>query len=211
MRTNLYDKTGTVVGEIDLPDKIFNRPWNADLVHQALRTQLANKRQVLAHTKNRGEVRGGGKKPWAQKHTGRARHGSIRSPIWKGGGVSFGPRKERDFSLKINKKMRQAALFTILSKQLADGILKIIDSLKINSYRTKDLVSELKSYLTGNVSTLMIPNVSEKNIFKAGANIKKVKSISSHSLNAQDLLRFKQILVDKEAVAEIENHYKKIK
>ena len=103
MKTNLYNTKNEVVGEIDLPKEIFAKAWNADLVHQVLSAQMSNRRQPWAHTKTRADVSGGGKKPWKQKHTGRARHGSIRSPIWKGGGVTFGPTNERNFEKKVNK------------------------------------------------------------------------------------------------------------
>jgi len=210
MKTDLYDKTGKVVGVVDLPESIFKRHWNPDLVHQAIRTQLANRRHPIAHTKDRGHVSGGGKKPWAQKHTGRARHGSTRSPIWKGGGVSFGPTNEKNFSLKINKKMRQVALFTALSRQLIDGVIKVIDSIKIDSPKTKIFINEFKNFLNKK-STLVIPSREEKNIGKASLNIKKLKTVSPESLNVYDLLKFQQILIDKNAIKEIENHYKKIR
>src|SRR3989344_2260366 len=139
MKTQIYNLKGESVGEIDLSDKIFNQKWNPDLVHQVLRVQLSNARSPWAHAKNRAEVSGGGKKPYKQKHTGRARHGSIRSPIWKGGGVTFGPRNDRDFSKKINKKMSRIALHSILSRKLIDGELRIIDSLEISQPKTKEL------------------------------------------------------------------------
>ena len=119
MKTSLYNLKGEAIGEIDLPEKFFGYKWNPDLVHRVLMAQAANRRSPWAHAKGRGEVRGGGVKPWKQKHTGRARHGSIRSPIWKGGGVSHGPKKDRDYSQKVNKKMAKAAVFSVLSKKLA--------------------------------------------------------------------------------------------
>src|SRR3989304_3678493 len=111
MQIKLYNQSGEVIGDFDLPERIFGVAVNADLVKRAVDTQMSNARQVIAHTKGRGEVRGGGRKPWKQKGTGRARHASIRSPIWKGGGVTFGPTKERNFKKKIRKKMARRALF----------------------------------------------------------------------------------------------------
>src|SRR3989344_8010007 len=137
MKTQVYNLKGEKVGDIELSDKIFARDWNPDLVHQVMLAQAANRRHPWAHTKNRGEVRGGGIKPWKQKHTGRSRQGSIRSPIWKGGGVSHGPVSERDFSKKINKKMLRAAIYSVLSKKLSDGQLKVIDSLELEAPKTK--------------------------------------------------------------------------
>jgi len=137
IKTNIYNQKAEPVGEIELADKVFGMPANKNLVHQAVVAQMANSRQVLAHTKDRSEVRGGGKKPWRQKGTGRARAGSNRSPIWKGGGVTFGPRKNRNFSKKINKKMRKKAVLMALSDKVANGNLLVIEKLDIDGYKTK--------------------------------------------------------------------------
>lgn len=181
------------MGEVDLPDQIFSVKWNPDLVHQAITTIVANRRQPLAHTKDRSEVRGGGKKPYKQKHTGRARHGSIRSPIWVGGGVTFGPRNDRDFSKKINKKMARLALHSALSKKLSDGELKVVDSLEINQPKTKELNWVSKS-------TLLVPAVENKAIYRASANLPKVKSLDPRSLNVEDVAKYKNVLIDQKAI-----------
>jgi len=199
-----YNNLAELTGEVDLSDRIFAATWNPDLVHQALQAQIANSRKTLAHAKGRGEVRGGGKKPWRQKGTGRARHGSIRSPIWKGGGVTHGPTKDKIFTVKINKKMKQAAIFSVLSKKLADGDLKIVESLAIAEPKTKLAVQIIYNF---SKNALLIPAVSNKNIYRASANLPKIKSIGPASLNVYDLLCYKNILLDKEAVAIIENHY----
>jgi len=115
MKTSLYNLQGTAIGEVELDEKIFGVPEKPAVIHQVVISQQRNSRQVLAHTKTKGEVRGGGKKPWKQKGTGRARAGSSRSPLWRGGGVTFGPLKERNFSAKVNKKMKNLALRMILS------------------------------------------------------------------------------------------------
>ena len=128
MKVDVYNKENEKVGTTDLPDTVFSASWNPDLVHQAVVAQQANSRQTVAHTKDRSDVRGGGRKPWRQKGTGRARHGSIRSPLWKGGGVTFGPRTERRFRKSINTKMRRGALFSTLSRKYQDGEVTIIDS-----------------------------------------------------------------------------------
>jgi len=125
----VYNQQGEKVGQVDLPAELFGVPLNRDLVHQVVVTQMANSRQVLAHTKDRSEVRGGGAKPWRQKGTGRARHGSIRSPIWVGGGVAFGPTKERVFAKKINKKMKRQALFMVLSSKVKDKEIVLLDKI----------------------------------------------------------------------------------
>jgi len=203
MKAKIYNLKGEAVGDIELKDEIFARPWNADLVHQAALTQSANRRQPLAHTKNRAEVSGGGIKPWKQKHTGRARHGSIRSPIWRHGGVTHGPRKDRNFEQKINKKMLRAALFSVLSKRLALGELKIVDSLETGSLKTKELVGKLNIFLNKKLNALLVPTAANKNIYKASRNIPKVKALNPAALNVEDVLKFKQIVVDKEAVTAI--------
>src|SRR3989344_6521934 len=143
MKVDVIDQKNTKVGDVDLPDHIFKARWNPDLVHQALSTQLANRRIKLTQVKGRGEVSGGGKKPWKQKGTRRARQGSIRSPLWKGGGVTHGPTAERDFSKKINQKMKQAALFSVLSRKVKDNELRIIDTLEMGEYKTKQVAAIL--------------------------------------------------------------------
>jgi len=144
METVVYTKAGKKSGSTKLPGEIFGLPWNADLVHQVVVSQQANRRSVIASTKGRGEVRGGGVKPWRQKGTGRARHGSSRSPIWIGGGVTHGPLKEKDYSKKINKKMRTKALFTILSKKFKDNEIIFLDSLSFVEGKTKEAESVVK-------------------------------------------------------------------
>jgi large subunit ribosomal protein L4 len=128
MEAVVYNKKGKEVSKISLPDKVFSVKWNADLVHQVVTSMQANARTPVAHAKDRGEISGGGKKPWKQKGTGRARHGSTRSPIWVGGGSAHGPRNEKDYSRKINQKMRVKALNTVLSAKLRDGEIIFIDS-----------------------------------------------------------------------------------
>ena len=132
METTIYNIKGEKAGTIDAPESIFGLPWNADLVHQVVVGMQANARTPIAHTKDRGEVRGGGKKPWKQKGTGRARVGSSRSPIWKGGGVTHGPRNEKIYAVKINQKVRQKALLVVLSRKMKDGEVIFLDSLEMN-------------------------------------------------------------------------------
>ncbi|MDO9399263.1 MAG: 50S ribosomal protein L4 [bacterium] len=144
----VYNQEAELVGAVDLADKIFNVKTNQALIHQAVVAQMANARKVLAHTKGRGEVRGGGKKPWKQKGTGRARHGSSRSPIWKGGGVTFGPTNERNFKKDINKKMKQKAIFMALSDKVANVKLIILDKLETSEYKTKVFNQILSNFET---------------------------------------------------------------
>lgn len=208
MKADVYDKENGKIGKIELPDRIFNVEWNPGLVSQAVDAQLANRRSPWAHAKGRGEVRGGGKKPWKQKGTGRARHGSIRSPIWKGGGVTFGPNKEKDYAKKINKKMKRLAIFSVLSRKLKDNELKIVDGLNAEMKKTKEWRNFLKNAADLRSSTLLIPAASGKGVKRAVANISKVGAIGPYSLNVYDLLRHKNVILEKEAVGQIENHYK---
>lgn len=136
MKHTVYTSAGKEKGTIELPEGVFGQKWNADLVHQVATSIQSNARAATAHTKDRGEVSGGGKKPWKQKGTGRARHGSSRSPIWVGGGVAHGPRNDKNYTKKINYKMKAKALFVVLSEKLRKGEILFVDS--INTSKTKD-------------------------------------------------------------------------
>lgn len=210
MQVPVYNLVKKEVGMVETPDKMFGSKWSPDLVHQALITQEANGRNVVAHAKDRSEVRGGGKKPWKQKGTGRARHGSIRSPLWKGGGVTFGPSKERIFERKINKKMNQAAIFSVLSKKFADKGVTVIDSFK-PSKKTKEFAKEIKNIFEPKDTTLFIFSDKNKGNHKAAKNISRLAYLSPKSLNVYGLMWPKKIFIEKEAVGEIANHYKLLK
>jgi large subunit ribosomal protein L4 len=142
METTLYTAEGKAAGKVKIPERVFGARWNADLVHQVVTSMLSSARSSIAHTKDRSEVRGGGKKPWKQKGTGQARHGSRRSPIWVGGGVAHGPRNEKNYDRKVNKTMKTAALYAILSKKFRDGEVTFIDSMP-STGKTKDAVGAL--------------------------------------------------------------------
>src|SRR3989338_1777316 len=145
MKTKIYNSKGKETGEITLPEEVFGVKWNADLVHEVLASLSTSKRMSTAHTKNRAEVSGGGKKPWQQKGTGRARHGSIRSPLWVGGGVAHGPRNEKNFERKVSKKMKTKALYTILSRKFKEGEVLFVDSIKPSEPKTKVAIQSLQS------------------------------------------------------------------
>jgi large subunit ribosomal protein L4 len=145
MDATVYNQQGKAAGKIKLPEGVFNVPWNADLVHEIVRLMNSNSRTNVAHTKTRGEVRGGGRKPWQQKGTGRARHGSTRSPIWVGGGVAHGPRNDKNFTRKINKKARVKALYTILSRKFKDGEVLFLDTVKFAAPKAKEARTILHS------------------------------------------------------------------
>ena len=146
MKTKVYDHKGKEARTVDLPENIFGLNWNADLVHQVVVGMQSNARANTAHTKDRSEVRGGGRKPWQQKGTGQARHGSKRSPIWKGGGITFGPRAERNYDKKINKKMRSKALLVALSQKLRDGQILFVESFEGTSGKTADMKKTLEAF-----------------------------------------------------------------
>ena len=213
METAVYNQEGKKVGTYVLPDGIFNVTVNTDVIHQALVAQDANARENIAHTKNRAEVRGGGIKPWRQKGTGRARHGSIRSPLWKGGGVSFGPRNERIFALKINKKQKQKALFMVLSSKVKNEKLAVLDMFALESIKTK-LISEILKTVSGAAFSaegykklLVIIPAADKNVTLSMRNIPNVKVLTADSLNIKDLLSYRYVILVKDAVAVIEKTY----
>lgn len=206
-KVKVYNLEGKEEEEMYLPEEIFAVELKNDLVHQAVVAQLANSRQVLADTKNRGEVRGGGRKPWKQKGTGRARHGSIRSPLWKGGGVTFGPTTNRNYSKKINKKMKTKALFMVLSSKLKNGDLVVVKDLKLKKGSTKSMKDTLNN-LQIKGKTIIALEKKNDNVIKSTNNIPKVSTISSDSLNVVDLLKNKTLIIDKKGVEKIQETYK---
>ena len=200
MRVSIYNQKKEEIGEARLPEEIFGVEMNSDLVHQVVLAQMANKRQVTAKTKNRGEVRGGGKKPWRQKGTGRARAGSNRSPIWRGGGVTFGPTTERVFKKKITKKMRRKALFMVLSAKVEKKSLLVLDDLKIEKVKTKLLKKVLDKLFLKKGSGLIALTKINKNIILAARNIPKIVTIQAKDLNVLDLLSYKYLVIPEEAI-----------
>jgi large subunit ribosomal protein L4 len=196
----------------EIPDGLFGVRFKAVVVKQVLQAQEANARIPWAHAKNRGEVRGGGKKPWRQKGTGRARHGSTRSPLWIGGGSSHGPRNDRDYSQKVNKKMKRTAIAMILSKKLKDGELKFVDALNVSAPKTKILASHLVNFIAHvkrvkKFNMLLIPSVENKAVGRAGRNLPKTKITYPGSLNAYDLMNYGTILVETNAVSAMTKQY----
>lgn len=209
MKIVVYNQEGKEVGQTLLPKEIFGVSINPDLVHQVVISQIANRRKVIAHTKNRAEVRGGGRKPWRQKGTGRARAGSIRSPLWKGGGVTFGPTKERVFKKKIPKKMRRKALFMVLSEKVKNNLLILLEKLKIEKVKTKEISEILKKLPCKEKSVLITLSKYDKNIILAARNLPNVQTIEARNLNALDLLSFKYLLMPKETIKAIKETFVK--
>lgn len=206
MELPLYNQSAEKIGIVELPDSVFGVKSNNDLLHQVVTSQMSNKRQVIAHAKTRAEVRGGGKKPWRQKGTGRARHGSIRSPIWKGGGVTFGPTKERNFKKKINKKMAQKAVTVALSEKARSGSIFVVDQLALNVPKTKEAASVMKKFknqLNVNGSTLIVSSVTNKNLNRSIGNIQGLAAVEARNLNPLEILSYKNLMILKDAIETI--------
>lgn len=209
MKIDIYNQKGEVTGTAILPKDIFEVEFNADLVHQIAVSLSANKRQVSAHTKNRGEVRGGGKKPWRQKGTGRSRHGSIRSPLWKGGGTTFGPRTERIFEKDIPKKMRRKALFMVLSDKVKNKQLVVLDKIELEKGKTKEMAASLAKLPCKDQATLIaLPNY-DKKIVLASRNIKKTAIEDARNLNVLEVLSHKYLLLTKDSIKTIKDTFTK--
>ena len=202
MKVDLYTQTGEKNGTLELPKEIFEIPFNKDLVHQALVRQLANNRAPIAFAKTKGEVRGGGKKPYAQKGTGRARQGSTRNPHMKGGGVAFGPRNVRNFEKLMPKRQRRKALFCALSEKARSNEIMALEGYETEKSKTKDFAALLKKLPIAQDVLIVIP---EKNIIlqKCTRNISNAKTIIANYLNIQDLQKFQKILLFKAAVAKM--------
>ena len=206
MEAAIYNPEGKKSGTIELEPKVFGLPWNADLVNQVVRGQEENARRTIAHAKDRSEVRGGGRKPWRQKGTGRARHGSIRSPLWKGGGVTFGPTKEKNFKKKINKKMARRALAIALASKTKDGQLLVLDDIKLIQPKTKEMAAVLKSFrkITGGAGTtpsiLLITPSLRVDIKRAAQNLPALNVIEARNLNSLSVLSSKYAMLLKDSI-----------
>lgn len=205
MEATIYNQTGKASGKISLPESIFGVPWNADLVHEVVRLMNSNSRDNIAHTKTRGEVRGGGKKPWKQKGTGRARHGSTRSPIWVGGGIAHGPRNTQNYDRKINKKAKAKALYTILSKKFKEGEILFLDEVKFAAPKTAEAknimisLSKIKGYeklATKKVNTAIIAlDKKTTNVTKSFNNIGNISVEEFRNINPVSLLGHTYLIV----------------
>lgn len=229
LKTQVYTQTGEKVKELELNPKIFAVTPKESVLHQVATAQMANSRESIAHTKNKSEVSGGGKKPWRQKGTGRARHGSSRSPIWVGGGITFGPRNIRNFSQKVNKKMKTKALFMCFSDKTNNSALTILDNLTLTKGKTNELVKVIKNLKTvlalktksekninksfdlkkHKLSLLIIIDKSDKLIFNAGSNLMNLKITTADSLNVLDLLKYEKVLMTEACLAVMEKTYLK--
>ncbi len=217
MDTTIYNQQGKETGKITLPEAVFGLPWNADLVHQVAVSMQANMRNIVAHTKDRGEVRGGGKKPWRQKGTGRARHGSSRSPIWVGGGVTHGPHNEKVYAQKINRVMKVKALFTALSRKFADNEVLFLNEIVLKQPKTKEAkvvlgaVSKIKGFeLLGkkkkNVLHMTLPSKNSV-LERSFSNFSQMSFGELRNLNVLDVLNAKYLVLvnPKESLKSLES------
>ncbi len=216
MKLPVYNQSGEQIKDIELDPKIFNAQIKPEVIHQVVVAQQANARQVLAHTKDRSEVRGGGAKPWRQKGLGRARHGSRRSPIWVGGGVTFGPTKDRNFTQKVNQKQKQLALAMCLSDRAGAKSLVVFDQIGFESGKTKDLTNWLKllagklELLKDTKKYLLVLDGQNKDLVQAAKNLKNVTIILADSLNCISVLNHEKLLITEKALDIISKHYRKV-
>lgn len=206
METKIYNQTGKEAGKITLPESVFGLPWNGDLIHQVLTSEMSNRRTSVAHTKTRGEVSGGGKKPWKQKGTGRARHGSTRSPIWRHGGVAHGPKNDKNFQRKVNRKMAAKALLTLLAKKYKDGEIVFVDAIKFETPKTRHAknffgdLSKIKGFeklSKKNNAAFVALSSGEANFRRSFQNFGNVQVGDIRNLNPLDLAAYKFLVVTK--------------
>ncbi len=217
MEAKVYNSTGKEAGKVKLSEEVFDLSWNADLVSQVVQIMQDNARTPVAHTKDRSEKRGGGRKPHKQKGTGRARHGSSRSPIWTGGGVTHGPRNEKQYGGKVNKKMRIKALYTVLSEKLRQGEILFVENFDIKDGKTKEgkLILENLSKVKGfetlaskkKNSAFVAFGVKDDNVMRSLSNFGNVEIDDVKNLNVLDVLKYKTLIMihPKESIAFIES------
>lgn len=203
-KVSVYNMDGKQVGEIELNDSVFGVEVNAHLMHMSVVQQLANKRQGTQSAKTRAEVRGGGRKPWRQKGTGRARIGSIRAPHWTGGGIVFAP-KPRDYSFKLNKKEKQAALKSALTTKVNDAKFIVVDDLAFDTIKTKNMTKVLENLKVD--KALVVLDKNDKNVVLSARNLPNIKTAQTNSISVYDILRYDQFVVTKAAVSAIEEVY----
>lgn len=200
----VYNMEGNEVGTIELNDAVFGVEVNEHLIHLAVVRQLANKRQGTQKAKTRSEVRGGGRKPWRQKGTGHARQGSIRAPQWTGGGVVFAP-TPRDYEVKMNKKERRAALKSALTSRVQDNKLVVLDELKLDEIKTKEMQKVLTN-LKVNKALVVMPEL-DQNVVLSARNIENVATATTRTINVYDVMKYSTVILTKDAVASIEEVY----
>lgn len=204
MQTKVYNLTGESVGTTELPDAIFNIRVKSTVVHEVFVAQMNNQRQSWADTKKRGEVRGGGRKPWAQKGTGRARHGSIRSPIWKGGGVTFGPLTERNYHTKTNKQKRRLATKMCLADKAQTGALYVVENFSFTEPKTKQFVNFLKALPATGHSWLVLTPGKDETVLRLTANLPMVATQRAEDVSVLDLVNKAVVVTSVAGIKKIE-------
>lgn len=204
-KVSMFNTKGEQVGEIELSDDIFGVEVRPDIMHRAVVNYLANQRQGTASTLTRAEVSGGGRKPWRQKGTGRARHGSIRSPLWRSGGIIFGP-KPRSYKAAMPKKLKRFALKSALSAKVADNELIVLDELSLEAPKTKEMISILKN-LNADKKALIVIAGKDENVEKSARNLPAVKTTYVNTLNIYDILDYDNLIITKEAAELVEEVY----
>ena len=203
-KVSVYNMEGSQVGDIELNDAVFGVEVNEHLVHMAVVSQLANKRQGTQKAKTRSEVSGGGRKPWRQKGTGHARQGSTRAPQWTGGGVIFAP-TPRDYTIKLNKKERRLALKSVLTSRVQENKFIVVDSIKMDEIKTKTFANALNNLKVN--KALVVLNENDQNVVMSAKNIPSVKTALTNTINVYDILKYDTVVIDKAAVATIEEVY----
>ena len=204
-KVNVYNQLGEVVGDIELNEAIFGIEVNEHVVYEVVKNHLANRRQGTQSAKTRAEVRGGGRKPWRQKGTGRARQGSIRAPQWKGGGVVFAP-KPRSYRYSVPKKVRRLAMKSVLTSKVLEGELRILDALTVDAFSTKKAKEILKNLSLETKTMIVLPEGNEM-IVKSFANLPKVETVVVDYMNVYDLMIFDNLVIVKDALSKIEEVY----
>jgi large subunit ribosomal protein L4 len=207
-KIKVYNMEGKVVSEREMAPKLFDVKINESLVHLAAEAQQANSRVMGGHSKTRGEVRGGGKKPWKQKGTGRARHGSIRSPIWRGGGVTFGPQSERNFSKKLNRKSKKGALAMALTDKVQNDALLGLEALTMEAGKTKTMAGMLKKLPVGRKILLVLPS-SDPMAVRASRNLKNLWTVTASAISLVDVLKADTVVASVAALDLLESSYAK--
>lgn len=204
----IYNQKGESTKSQKLSDRIFDCPSQEEIIHQVVISSLANKRHPFAHVLKKGDVRGGGRKPWKQKGTGRARAGSIRSPLWRGGGIIFGPDKERNYASKINRKVRKKALYMCLSDKIKDKRIYVLDKIELTEIKTKEFVDIINKLIPEkNKKILLVLPDNDKTIIKSARNIENLRTMPAESLNVLDLLKANYIITTIAGIEKIEEHY----
>ena len=204
---NVVDMQGNACGTYDLSDKVFGAEINVPAVHAVVRALLLNKRQGTQSTLTRTEVRGGGRKPWRQKGTGRARQGSTRAPQWFKGGVALGP-KPRSYKITLNKKLKRVAMFSALSAKVKENEFILVDSIAVNEYKTKTIAEFLKA-VGAEGKALIVTKSADEKVYRSAGNIEGVATAPSNALNVYDILKYDKLVISKDAVAAIEEVYGK--